>query len=53
MLNSMFNSMASSIHLAEEFLKTVEVEEDLSYQNQNMPGLEACAKTIETGTHIQ
>ncbi|CAG7725322.1 unnamed protein product, partial [Allacma fusca] len=48
MLNSMFTSMASSMQLAEEFFKTVETEEETSYQgNQSMSGLEAVAKTIE------
>lgn len=53
MLDSMFTSMASSMQLAEECLKTSEeIEEDRDDQEMHEPlsGLEHCAQTIDAGT---
>ncbi len=54
MIDSMFTSMASSMQLAEECIKSSQdIEEDEQYsasgQGSEMSGLEHCAKTIDAG----
>jgi autophagy-related protein 2 len=54
MIDSMFTSMASSMQLAEECLKKCEdIEEEQDEDNQDISGLESCAKTIDASNAQQ
>lgn len=48
MLDSMWTSMASSMQLAEECLKSEDVGDEPDFSNQEpLSGLEHCAQTID------
>jgi len=51
MLESMWTSMASSMQLAEECLKTADFEDDkeLLAEDSSITGLEHCAQAIDAG----
>ena len=53
MLESMWTSMASSMQLAEECLKTSDLDEkELPAEDSSISGLEHCAQAIDAGNHL-